>query len=241
MKHLGVILIIFVLNGYASDGTTFQEQAARLQNINAWLLDYRPATAPVKPSKNQFLVSLDLTPQPDVNTRVGDKEEPISPPSVVPRLRIGYGFKQGWVVSGTYVPSIEYDGYETDLFSLDLGYRFKWKSLNFATRISYSDGDVQGPITDSQIQDDFSFTNQGFDLSVGKTFKNLHFYGFAGSGHTETALDVNADGSHLENTDSALYGGLGASIQLRRLVFTLEQNFTDHYLQHLIFNVSYRF
>lgn len=241
MKFTGLIFVLLTLSGFAADGTTFQEQAARLQNINAYLLDYRPASAPDKPTENQFRFSLDLTPQPDVNTRVGDKEEPIDPPSVVPRLRLGYGFKSGLVVSGTYVPGVEYEDYETDMFSLDLGYRFQLGRYQLAARASYSDGEVQGPITDSQINDDFSFTNQGFDLSLGRKVKRFNLYAFVGMNDIETTLDVNADGSHLENTDDAVYGGLGGSVQFGRLVFTLEQNFTDDYLQHVVLNVGYRF
>lgn len=212
-----------------------------MQNINAWLLDYRPASAPNRSERSHFQISLDIIPQPDVDSRIGDKQEPIDPPDVVPRLRLGMQFKNGLVIGGTFVPELEYEDYQTEQISLDLGYRFKWRRYHLAVRASFSDGEVDGPITDADTEDHFTFSNKGLDLSMGRMFGRFHLYGFLGAGDTETTLDVKADGSNLENSDTAIYGGLGVSLQYRKFTFTLEQNATDDYLKHLIFNAGYRF
>jgi hypothetical protein len=241
MKRFLLFSAVWLLPGsFLMGQTTFQEQAARLQNINAYLLDFRPAGAPWLPEENTFEVVFDLNPQPTIDTRVGTKDEPIDPPSLVPKLRARYLWSSGLMVGAAYAPGIELEDYEADFISLELGYRFELFSCGWAVRASYSDGDVTGPITEPNVKDFFEYKNQGFDLSGGKSFGALYAYGFLGRVETETSLDIEIDGVHLDNEDDALYGGLGATWSWRSFGFTLEQNFTDDYLKNLILSVSYR-
>ena len=128
--------------------TTFQEQAARLQNINAFLQDFRPGTAPERVSKNRLELAFELYPQPDLDTRVGRKDEPIDPPSVVPRVRARYLLKNGLFLGGSAVPGIEFQDYDADTVAAEVGYRFKLGKTTLQLRASYSDGDITGPITE---------------------------------------------------------------------------------------------
>lgn len=242
MKHRPTLLLLLLIStvGAMAD-TTFQEQAARLQNINAYLLDLRPASAPYTPRTGRLEFSLDINPQPTIDTRVGIKEEPLDPPSVVPKVRARYQAKGGWFIGGAYAPGIEFQEYEAEYISIEAGYRFRFRGLGIGIRASYSDGDITGPITERDVNDFFDFTNRGLDLSVGKSFGRIAIYGFFGGNDIETALDIDVDGAHLENTDEAYYGGFGGGYQWRKFVFNFEQNFTDDYLKHLTFSLTYRF
>ena len=239
MKPL--ILFLLLVGSAVMAQTTFQEQAARLQNINAYLLDFRPATAPIKFDSSTLELSFDINPQPGVNARIGNKDEPLDPPSVVPKLRGRYVHKTGFFAGGAVAPGIEFEGYKAKFFSVELGYRFGFAGLDGAVRLSYSDGDVDGPITAAAANDTFTFTNNGGDITLGKSFGAWHCYGFAGGISTDTELDIEEDGVHLDNDDSTYYGGVGLTYDWRSFGITVEQNFTDDYLANLILGIGYRF
>lgn len=223
-------------------GTTFQEQAARLQNINAYLLDFRPGTAPDKVMRHRLELALDFTPQPSVDTRVGNKDEPVDPPSVVPKVRARYLTRIGVFLGGTYVPGLEFEDYEADYYSLEAGIRRKISLWHWAARIHITDGEVTGPITEIGVKDLFTLDNQGLDFSLGRMFGPIHVYGFAGYTETDTSLEIESDGVQLENTDDTIYGGIGGTWRIgRKAAISLEQNFTDDYLKHLVLSLSYRF
>ena len=240
MKRLAcLLLILFPL--FLSAQTTFQEQADRLQNINAFLLDFRPGTAPVEVDEGRLELAFELAPQPSVNTKVGNKDEPVDPPSIVPRFRGRYVSAGGLVIGGTATPGIEFMDYKAETLSFELGYRFSLASFGFQVRASYSDGDVEGPITEKGVKDQFTFTNNSFDLAIVKSFGRFHYYGFLGYIDVETELEIISDGVHLTNTEDSYYGGLGVTWDWRTLGFTLEQNFTDDYLQNVMLSAAYRF
>ncbi len=242
MKHrLKLFFLLLVSPLAVLADTTFQEQAARLQNINAYLLDLRPAGAPYAPRIGRLEFSLDINPQPTIDTRVGLKDEPIDPPSIVPKVRARYQGGGGWFIGGAYAPGIEFQDYEAEYLSLEAGFRFRFRGLSFGIRGSYSDGDITGPITEPNVDDFFDFTNQGLDLSLGKTFGRLAVYGFIGANDIETSLEIEVDGAFLENSDDTYYAGFGVGYEWRRFRFNFEQNFTDDYLKHLIFSLGYRF
>jgi hypothetical protein len=241
MKWLMAVICLLLGCVSATAQTTFQEQAARLQNINAFLLDFRPASAPLRDEDGRLDLSFDFNLQPSINSRVGNKDEPVDTPSVVPKLRGRYLFGSGFMVGGAIAPGIEYQDYEADFYSVEVGYRFGLLGLDWGLRFSHSDGDVEGAITDNEIDDLFTFTNTGGELSVGMSFGAWHPYAFAGGIDTDTELDIQSDGAHLENTESTYYGGLGVTYEWQRLAFTFEQNITDDYLKNIILGVSYRF
>ncbi len=235
------LLLLLAGSGFGLAQTTFQEQAARLQNINSYLLDFRPASAPIIFDKNTLELSFDLNPQPTINAKVGIKDEPLDPPSVVPKLRGRYVWSSGIFAGAAFAPGITFQDYKADFVSVELGYRFHFAGLDAALRGSYSDGEVEGPITEPEAKDVFKYTNQAFDFTLGKTYNAWHFYGFAGGISNDTDLTIEVDGVYLENDDSTYYGGLGVTYDWRSFGITLEQNATDDYLANLIFSVGYRF
>ena len=243
MKICGTVWLLFVTAAMAwTQGTTFQEQANRLQNINAFLLDFRPNAPPDKVGEGTFEVALDINPQPSINTRVGNKDEPVDPPSVVPKVRGRYLFSNGLVLGAAYAPGIEFQDYKAEFISLEAGFRFVFaKVWHLGVRASYTDGDVEGPITEPGVEDKFNFTNNGADVSLGRPWRSFVFYGFAGFTDIETDLTVAVDGAFLTNSENTYYGGLGASYDWKRLRLNFEQNTTDDYLQHVTLSLSYRF
>ena len=86
---LAVALALLALPGLCR-AVTFQEQAERLQLIYAFLLDLRPGQAPRLPAASLLDLSLEILPFPDIDNRVGAKDEQIDPPAAIPRLRVRY-------------------------------------------------------------------------------------------------------------------------------------------------------
>ncbi|MCB1051905.1 MAG: hypothetical protein H6510_10085 [Acidobacteria bacterium] len=237
MRFLALLCVGAVLWGQ----TTFQEQAQRLMNIQSYLLDLRPATAPEIVDHFQIEAILDLYPQPDVNARIGNKEEALDPPSWVPKLRFRGFFRNGLMIGGAWAPGIDFQDYRAEFIALELGYRRVFQSWTTSVRASYSDGEIEGAITDPDFEDLFQYKNSGLDISVGHYFGRAHVYGFVGWNETDNQLDIALDGVHLEGDDGTYYGGLGVQIPWNRWRFNLEQNATDTYLRNLILSASYRF
>jgi hypothetical protein len=237
----GVIFLLAVCCLGAMAQTTFQEQAARLQNINAYLLDFRLGAIPDNPDRLTFDLMFEGIPQPSVDSQVGRKEEEIDPPSVVPRLRGRVLLGSGFFAGATYVPGIEYEGYEADYIGLELGRIFSFLGFDWVTRVSHTDGDVLGPVTDRDLDDDFTFSNLGADLTAAIPLWRFQAYGFVGFNDIETTLEVTSDGAFLENEDETAYYGLGLVYRQRAWTFGVEQNFTDDYLQHFSLSAGYRF
>jgi len=232
---------LFLSASVALGQTTFQEQAYRLMSINAFLQDLRPGTAPTAVTRNRFEAAFELYPQPSLDTRIGRKDEPIDPPEVVPRLRLRYLMRSGLFFGGTAVPGIEFEGYDADTYAIEVGIRFAVAAFDWQVRASGGDGDILGPITETDGDDDFSFTNTAADLSVSRSFGNLSVYGFGGVIRAETELEVAADGAFLEHDESTHYAGLGLTYRWWRLDLNLEQNFTDDYLASVVVSAAYRF
>ena len=107
-RYLSLLLLLNCLPLLAQ--TTFQEQAARLQNINAFLMDMRPAAAPVRPDDNRFELAFELYPQPDLDTQIGRKNEPLDPPSLVPRVRLRYIMANGFFAGAENIVFIHTGG-----------------------------------------------------------------------------------------------------------------------------------
>lgn len=243
MKTISGLLLTWMLAvSCFAQGTTFQEQAERLQNINAFLLDFRPNTAPLPVKRSHLEAILDINPQPTINTRVGIKNEPVDPPSVVPKLRGRYLFSNGLFLGAAFAPGIKFEGYTAEFLSVELGYRFQLARWGLGLRASYTDGDLKGPITETNVEDMFTFTNYGADLSFGRKLGPVYLYGFGGWNDVDTVLDIKEDNARLAFTDGTYYYGGGGSLPvLKRWRLNLEQNVTDDYLHHLTFSVTFKF
>ncbi|MCB1044018.1 MAG: hypothetical protein KDC35_13825 [Acidobacteria bacterium] len=242
MVRITAFTLCVVASWWCVAQTTFQEQAARLQNINAYLLDFRPAAAPEVREKISLEFVLDLAVQPSVDTRVGNKDEDIDPPGVVPKLRGRLHFQQGFMIGGAFAPGIEFQGYEADFVAAELGWRKQMNDFTIGVRGSWIDGEILGPVTEPELDDLFVFENYAGDVSLAWSWTpTWTVYGFAGFVTTETSLDVALDGVHLDNDDDAFYGGAGVQWRNKKWRAVLEQNFTASYLNNVIASLSYSF
>ena len=80
----GIFLLLLLAR--TAGAVTFIEQANRLQLIYGGLLDFRPGQSPMPVETSEWSLGLELIPNPEVDTRIGAKDEPIDPPPLVPRI-----------------------------------------------------------------------------------------------------------------------------------------------------------
>lgn len=220
---------------------TFQEQAERLQLIYAFLLDYRPGQAPRLPTASLLDLTLEILPVPDIDNRVGAKDQPIDPPVAIPRLRARYLSASGFMAGGTVNGSTEVDGYRAPWLGFEAGYRFAAAAIQGEIRLFAISAKVTGPITEPGAKDEFDMRNRGGDLRLGLELAPLTIYGGMGAGHTESTLRVEADGARLEVDSSYRYWLAGVSAAAGPFLFTFEQNRTEDFLSHIILAASVQF
>lgn len=237
MKRL-IIMLCFAPSLWSQ--TTFQEQAERLINIQSFLFDFRPAAGPRYSPEVQYELVLDLYPQPDLDTQIGNKDEPIDPPSWVPKLR-ARRVHRGFMVGLAFAPGIEFEGYKTEFLSAEAGFRKERNNWTRGIRISYTRGTIEGPVTDPDTDDEMDLQNWGLDFSLGKEIGNFNFYGFLGWNALDSVLDVSLDGAQLSSDEGTYYGGLGCGYTWNRWHLNLEQNATDDYLRNMTLSLTRRF
>ena len=220
---------------------TFQDQARRLQLIYSFLLDFRPAQAPLLPSEYTFEIAAELIPNPSVDNRVGGKNEPVDPPPVIPRARARLISPSGWMVGGSYGPPIEFADFSAEWIAVEGGFRFELGPVISEARGFFISGDVEGPITEPGTKDDFSFENHGADVRAGISLSSLTVYGGLGLGRTSSELTITSDGSTISVDTDYSYLLAGASWELDPLLLSFEQSRTEGFLNHVTLSAAYRF
>lgn len=225
----------------APQAVTHLEQAERLQAVYAYLLDFRPAGAPRLPPRGLFELQAEAIPAPSVDHRVGAKDEPIDPPSAIPRLRAKYLSAAGLMLGATANPATEVQGYAAPWAGGELGWRARLGALHGELRGYVLSARVTGPITESGARDEFTFVNQGADLRLGLAWGRLMPYAGVGAGHSESTLTVEADGAQFDASLDYRYWMAGATIALEPFLFTFEQNRTEDFLSHYILAVAVQF
>ena len=73
---------------------TAQEQSKRLQLIYAHLLDFRSQRPPMAVVGQGQEWEVELLHRPEVNNRIGNKQEPVEGPPIMPRFRYRQFFDQ---------------------------------------------------------------------------------------------------------------------------------------------------
>lgn len=234
---LGLVLGVLMWPDAAS-AVTFDQQAERLQLINSYLLDFRPAQGPVLSRDNGIEVGFDLIPVPSIDSRVGAKDEPVEPPEIIPRPRARYHSESGMVLGLSYIPPVELDGYAASLGAVEAGFRFPLGNWRMGLRAYAMDGEVDGPVTDPVISDDFQITNYGGDGLFGLQIGFWLPYLGAGRGKTSSTLTIKSDGVKLKAERSYSYFMAGLTVDMGILRFTLEQSSTDSVLDHFTLSLS---
>ena len=101
-------------------------------------------------------------------------------------------------------------------------------------------GEVTGPITEPASKDVFRFSNRGADLRAGVPLGDWSAYAGLGGGTTHTELSITTDGARIGGDNGYRYWLAGAGWARAPWLFTVEQNFSETYLAHLILAASYR-
>jgi hypothetical protein len=228
-------------NPQQARAVTYLEQAERLQFVYAFLLDYRPAGAPRLPSRSVLEAQAEVIPAPDVDHRVGAKDEPIDPPPAIPRARLKYLSASGLMAGVTVSPPVAVLGYSAPWLGGELGWRTALGPLHGELRGYLISAQVTGPITGSGASDTFDMVNQGADLRLGLALGPLMPYGGAGSGHSESTLAVESDGAELDAETDYQYWMLGVTYDWAPLFLTFEQHRTEIFLSHFILAVGGQF
>jgi hypothetical protein len=235
----------------ATAATTFQDQEERLELVYAYLADLRPGGAPIPLSATAapLDVAADLELEaglvPDVDSRVGAKDEDVKPPPVLfrPRARILLGI--GVFVGASYTPPIAtWRGFREEVFGLEGGFR-----TGFATdwafaqiRGSYTRAHVTGPVTASDARDIFTTQNRAADLTFGaRLFEHVAPWAGVGYGHVDARLLVTNDGTRLPARSDYPYGIIGLDVLVGPVTIGIEQDFSEDFLQHLWLSIGVRF
>jgi hypothetical protein len=232
---------LLLLAARPASAVTYLEQTERLQLINAFLLDYRPAAAPLLPQKSIIEVQGELIPMPVINNKVGAKNEPDNAPPVIPRARVRYVGSWGLMLGATGAPDVKVQGFSAPALGAEAGIRFALGGVHGELRAFTLSSVVTGPITESGASDEFDVTNSGADLRLGLAMGSLMPYLGSGKGHTKSTLTVASDGAQLDAGADYQYVFGGLSYYLGALAFTYEQHRTEDFLDHFILAVSVRF
>ena len=217
---------------------TFSEQAERLQLIYAFLLDFRPGQAPLTPPRNELEIGLDLTAVPSINNRIGAKTEPVEPPAVIPRPRLRYLSSGGLMAGATYVPGLEFSGYQADLAGGEVGFRSSLGGTLWGVRAFALSGTIRGAITSPTVEDDFEVNLTGADLLLGWEFGAWLPYLGGGRGKAETTLFVISDGVVLKTAGDYSYLLAGVTLALDGFRITIEQSRSEDFLDHVTLGIS---
>ena len=238
------VLLVWVtlpLGARPARAVTYLEQAERLQLINAYLLDLRPAGAPLLPERSVIELQLEAIPQPSIDTRVGSKKEPVDSPPVTPRVRAKYIAAWGLMAGITASPPIPVMGFSAPWVGGELGWRFRLAPLHGELRGYALTARITGPITEKGAKDEFDMTNTGADVRLGLALGPLMPYAGVGTGHTDSTLTIDSDGAQLDASADYQYWMAGITYHRAPLLFTFEQNRTEDFLSHYILAVAVRF
>ena len=208
-------------DAFGGDSVTWEQQAERLQNVSASLLDNVPASVVPRGGFNVGLGTV-VSFLPDLNSRVGGKSEkvPASPIHAVPQLQLSYGLDleltrvttRAWV---GYLPS----GAE-GLFGVDAKMT-QWSAGvavasgvalglppfigGAAVELGYqiSVADVKGAITEPDANDTFDSTSQIMFASIGlhPDSMGLHAAFLVAGKSTRSKFVVSSTRTALELTD----------------------------------------
>lgn len=231
------LVLPLILWPSGAGAVTFVEQANRLQLIYAGLFDLRPAQSPLPVDRSEWSLGLELIPTPEVDTRVGGKEEPIDPPALIPRARLRWVGGSGLLAGISLGPPLEVQDYTAPWLAFELGMRGRIGGLALEVRLHAIDGEVEGPITDANTKDRFRFENQGLDLRAGLPLGRWSVYGGGGQSETESELEVTSDGARIALEERISYLLAGIEYRGADWRFVLEQNRTEDFLNHVILSL----
>jgi hypothetical protein len=180
---------------------------------------------------------------PNVDTRVGSRDEDISPPDLDVRGRVRLGLPIGLFAGVSYTPPLEWDHFRSSVVGGEIGWRVGFGPHLFAgVRGSLTYAESTGPIAQRGDDDTFRSLNRGVDGTLGVLlFDHVAPYAGVGYGHVDTTLRVESDGVKLEASNGYWYGLVGFEARLGGASLAFEQDFSESFLRHIWIGLSYRF
>lgn len=242
-KFIATVLASMALAGTAH-AVTAEEQQERLMTVYSHLLDFRPSRPAATAPQGTIEAEVEILHMPNVDNRVGIKEEPIDSMPLIPRFRARY-FATDFLYAGTgFQFPVEFEGYKYGFLAGELGVVYPIHERVAANvRTYYSDSRITGPVTVADADDEFSARQMGFDANVGLNLRPVYLSAGLGYSKLDSTLDIEEDGVELELEKNYKYVTTNLSYDVAdytRLGVT--QNFTDGgILQHWAFNVTQTF
>ena len=178
---------------------------------------------------------MELLHRPEVNNRIGNKQEPVEGPPLLPRFRYRQFFDQSYLVGvGLQVP-FEVMEYRYAFLAGELGYQWLFaEDWALAARSYLVRSVIHGPITMNDAKDVFEVQQQGIDATVGYQWEEWLLSTGVGQSSVQNKLSIEEDGVMLEEPSADytyFYGGIGYLVRPDlRLNFT--QHSTDQILRH---------
>jgi hypothetical protein len=241
MLFLSLLGFSVFLSATSVSAVTAQEQSERLQLIYAHLLDFRSQRPPVAVIGEGQEWEVELLHRPEINNRIGNKQEPVEGPPILPRFRFRQFFEQSYLLGiGLQVP-VEVMGYRYSFLAGEIGYQWEFKEEWATTVRTYvARSIINGPITMTDAEDLFETQQHGVDTSWGFQWEDWLFSGGFGHSSVQNKILIEEDGVMLDEPATGymyFYGGIGYMVQPDlRLQFM--QYSTDTVLRHWAVSVT---
>jgi len=192
----------------------WEQQAQRLQDINASFLDAAPIVQPQSVGKGlKFHLPLSILPK--VNNTIGSKNEkvPTSPIHTIPIFSLFYG-QGSWSTEiwGGFLPTgaekimglsssvTEFLGGLKGSYSFVLSPDIK---TELSLGLQYAQSDVEGGITEIKAKDSFKVRSTLFYTGFSFIYSNMYWASLSlGTKNTHSILDIPSDQAHLVTRDT---------------------------------------
>lgn len=230
------------LTASSAQAVTSEEQADRIQQVYSFILDFRSNAAPLPEESGTLDLQADLLLMPEIDNRVGAKNEPVDTLPVVPRLRGRYHLPFGLVLGLAGSPGIPTGSQTATFWQGELDWRGRAGNLVFGGRTSLSSWKVVGAMTTKEYDDTFRIEQNNLDGRVGWDLGGWIPYAGYGTGQQDLSLLIGEDDVLLELKDQSFaYQFIGLELRWSDWDFVVEQHQTEDFLQHIQFSVKRRF
>lgn len=242
-----VIASLLVAAGLSTTAfaVTAEEQQERLMTVYSHLLDFRPNNPATGEARGTIEVEAEILHMPNVDNRVGIKEEPIQGMPLVPRFRVRVWPTNYFYLGAGGNPPVPFEGYSYGFLAGEAGATYRpTQQVGITGRAYVADSSVTGPVTEEDADDKFNAQQRGADVSVGVDIHTVTLSAGAGVGQLDSELEVESDGVKLDIVDKN-YKYTMAGVAWRPAMgyrMSFNQNFTDGgILQHWSLNFTKQF
>ena len=206
LEKLRYLLVVGIVASSTAVAVTWEEQATRLQNISASLIENLPMSAPVHSNLRMGLENR-VSMLPKVNPQVGSKSEkvPSSPIHAIPMLT----FETSWILglrlwAGYLPPGLEsLIGIDAKLTQKSIGGEIQPSigPFYFVLGVSKTSAKLLGAITAIDAKDEFDMTSSSVHIASGLKFGSLFTNVMFIKKNTDSRLVIPSDQTEVSLTD----------------------------------------